>query len=314
MKLIDVVTAYIAVQRSLGFRFKSSDRLLRYFAREMGDIYIDDVPPEAVVLFLQGAGALTATWRLKYNVLSGLYRFAVSRGYSEVCPLPKNVPKLPPSQTPYVYSTVELNRLIEATPLLYNYRSRQQASMYRTLILLLYGSGLRIGEVLRLTMQDVNVFDGIITVRDTKFFKTRLVPIGPRLCAEVAAHIVRRRNLPMPAGENSRLFTSYTGNGWPYSQVITLFQRLRDAAQIKCPEGELHPPRLHDLRHTSAVHRVLAWYRDGKDVQRLLPQLATYLGHVDIKSTQRYLQMTPELLEEASQRFAQYAQSGDEHE
>ena len=314
MKLIDVVTAYITVQRSLGFRFKSSDRLLRYFAREMGDICIADVRPDAVVLFLQGAGALTATWRLKYNVLSGLYRFAVSRGYSATCPLPTNVPKLPPSQTPYVYSPAELCRLIEATPLLYNYRSRQQASMYRTLILLLYGSGMRIGEVLRLTMRDVDAFDGIITVRDTKFFKTRLVPIGPRLSAELSAHIVRRRNLPMPEGENSHLFTSYTGKGWPYSQVITLFQRLRDAAQINCPEGELHPPRLHDLRHTAAVHRVISWYRDGKDVQRLLPQLATYLGHVDIKSTQRYLQMTPELLEEASQRFAQYARCGDEHE
>lgn len=314
MKLIDVVTAYVAMQRSLGLRFKAADRLLRQFAREMGNVGIDDVRPDSVVAFLQGAGALTATWRLKYNVISGLYRFAISRGYSEACPLPVNVPKLPPPQTPYVYSTGEIRRLIDATPLLYNYRSRQQASMYRTLILLLYGSGLRIGEVLRLTILDVDLLDRVITVRDTKFFKTRLVPIGPRLSTELAAHIERRRNLPMPEGENSRLFTSYTGKGWPYSQVITLFQRLRHAAQIKCPEGELHPPRLHDLRHTAAAHRVLAWYRDGKDVQRLLPQLATYLGHVDIKSTQRYLRMTPELLEEASRRFAQYAQCGDDHE
>jgi integrase/recombinase XerD len=314
MKLIDVVTAYVAMQRSLGLRFTAADRLLHQFAREMGNVSIAGVRPDAVVLFLRGVGALTATWRLKYNVLSGLYRFAISRGYCETCPLPENVPKLPPSQTPYVYSREELRRLIEATPLLYNYRSRQQASMYRTLILLLYGSGLRIGEVLRLNMSDVDLIDRAIMVRDTKFFKTRLVPIGPRLSTELAAHIERRRHLPMPAGENSRLFTSYTGQGWPYSQVITLFQRLRRAAHIECPEGELHPPRLHDLRHTSAVHRVLAWYRDGKDVQRLLPQLATYLGHVDIKSTQRYLRMTPELLEEASRRFAQYAQCGDDHE
>lgn len=314
MELIKVVAAYVAMQRSLGMRFTSADRLLRQFAREMGNVGMADVRPEAVVTFLHGAGTLTATWRLKYHVLSGLYRFAISRGYCETCPLPINVPKLPPSQTPYVYSTGELRRLIDATPSLYNYRSRQQASMFRTLILLLYGSGLRIGEVLRLTMPDVDLIDRIVVVRDTKFFKTRLVPIGPRLSVELAAHVERRRHLPMPAGESSRLFTSYTGQGWPYSQVITLFQRLRRAAHIECPEGELHPPRLHDLRHTAAVHRVLAWYRDGKDVQRLLPQLATYLGHVDIKSTQRYLRMTPELLEEASRRFAQYAQCGDDHE
>ncbi|OTP77776.1 tyrosine-type recombinase/integrase [Caballeronia sordidicola] len=314
MKLIDVITAYVAMQRSLGMRFTAADRLLRQFAREMGDVGMADVGPEAVVTFLQGDGALTATWRLKYNVLSGLYRFAISRGFCATCALPENVPKLPPTQTPYVYSTEELRRLVEATPTLYNYRSRQQDSMFRTLILLLYGSGLRVGEVLRLTMPNVDLIDRVIIVRDTKFFKTRLVPIGPRLSAELAAHIERRRHLPMPLGENSRLFTSYTGHGWPYSQVITLFQRLRRAAHIECPEGELHPPRLHDLRHTAAVHRVLAWYRDGKDVQRLLPQLATYLGHVDIKSTQRYLRMTPELLEEASRRFAQYAQCGDDHE
>jgi integrase len=68
---------------------------------------------------------------------------------------------------------------------------------------------------------------------------------------------------------------------------------------------------LHDLRHTAAVHRVVAWYRSGQDVQRLLPQLATYLGHLDIRSTQGYLRMTPELLEAASQRFALYAMGGD---
>jgi len=314
MKLIEVVTVYVTMQRSLGMRFTAADRLLRQFAREMGNINLADVRPEAVVMFLQGNRALTATWRLKYNVLSGLYRFAISRGYCATCPLPENVPKLPPTQTPYVYSTEELRRLVEATPTLYNYRSRLQASMFRTLILLLYGSGLRVGEALRLTLADVDLLDRVIIVRDTKFFKTRLVPIGPRLSAELAAHIERRRHLPMPLGKNSRLLTSYTGQGWSYSQVITLFQRLRRTAHIECPEGELHPPRLHDLRHTAAVHRVLAWYRDGKDVQRLLPQLATYLGHVDIKSTQRYLRMTPELLEEASQRFAQYAQYGDDHE
>lgn len=314
MKLIDVVTAYVAMQRSLGLRFKTADRLLRQFAHEMGDVDIADVRTDTVVTFLQGAGALTATWRLKYNVLSGLYRFAISRGYVATCPLPASVPKLPPSQTPYVYSTEELRRLIDATPALESRRSRLQASMYRTLILLLYGSGMRIGEVLRLTIVDVNLLDRIIMVRDTKFFKTRQVPIGPRLAVELAAHTERRRHLPMPEGEDSRLFTSRTGRGWPYSQVITLFQRLRLAAQIACPEGELHPPRLHDLRHTAAVHRVVAWYREGKDVQRLLPQLATYLGHVDIKSTQRYLRMTPELLEEASRRFGQYAQCGDDHE
>ena len=93
-----------------------------------------------------------------------------------------------------------------------------------------------------------------------------------------------------------------------------MFQHVRRAAGIERPIGEPRPPRIHDLRHTAAVHRVVAWYHSGQEVQRLLPQLATFLGHIDIRSTQRYLQMTPELLEAASQRFAQYAMEGSHEE
>jgi site-specific recombinase XerD len=185
--------------------------------------------------------------------------------------------------------------------------------MYRTLLLLLYGTGMRIGEALRLTLQDVDLAERIITVRRTKFFKTRLVPIGPKLADELVAHIERRGLLPMPLGKASSLFASRGIRGWSYPRVIAKFQHVRRAAGINRPVSEPHPPRLHDLRHTAAVHRVVAWYRTGQDVQRLLPQLATYLGHLDIRSTQRYLRMTPELLQAASQRFAQYAM-GDDHE
>src|SRR3546814_20844511 len=115
----------------------------------MGSVSIDDVRPDAVVAFLQGAGPVTATWRLKYNVLSGLYRFAISRGYCEACPLPRSMPKLPPSQTPYLSSVDELRRLVAAPPSLSNYPSPHHTSMYRTLIFLLSCSGFRIGEVFR---------------------------------------------------------------------------------------------------------------------------------------------------------------------
>jgi integrase/recombinase XerD len=314
MKLIDVINDYVVLQQSLGMRFKAASRLLRQFSRNMGDIRIDEVKPEAVTTFLQGSGPLSATWVVKYSVLSGLYRFAIGRGYVNSSSLPANRPKLPPPQTPYVYSTDELRRLIDGTSILYAAHSRLQASMYRTLIMLLYGSGLRIGEALGLTVRDIDLVQRIVTVRKTKFFKTRLVPIGPILTQELAAHIARRQQLSMPAGGDSALFTTRTGRAWPYQHVITLFQRVRRAAHIDRPAGELRPPRLHDLRHTAAVHRVIAWYRTGKDVQRLLPQLATYLGHVDIRSTQTYLRMTPELLQEASQRFARYSQCGGCHE
>ena len=311
MRLVDVVDAYLMRQRSLGMRFESAGQLLRRFSRAMGDRRIQEVTPEAVLDFLNGKGVLTATWTLKHRVLTGLYRFAVSRGYVDDSPLPTTLPKLPPQLTPYVYSTDELRRLLDATAILRTGHTRQVPAIYRTLLLLLYGTGMRIGEALRLNLQDVDLVDRVITVRCAKFFKTRLVPIGPKLTDELTSHIQRRGLLPMPHGKASALFASRGVRGWSYPRVITMFQHVRRAAGIECPIGEPRPPRLHDLRHTAAVHRVVAWYRSGQDVQRLLPQLATYLGHLDIRSTQRYLQMTPELLQAASQRFAEYAMGAD---
>ena len=310
MTLKEVIDAYVLLQQSQGRRFESARTLLRHFSREMGDPPVKEVEVARVGAFLWGSGALSATWTLKYRVLSGFYRFAISRGHVDSSPLPTSQPKLPPQQSPYVYSTDELRRLLDAASALCVTNSRLTA-MYRTLIMLLYGAGLRVGEALSLTLRDVDLVDRIIIVRNTKFFKTRLVPIGPNLTRELAAHVQRRRQLPLPAGDDSPLFTTRTGRRWSYQHVIRLFQHVRRAAGIAHPTGESRPPRLHDLRHTAAVHRVVAWYRSGRDVQRLLPQLATYLGHVDLRSTQRYLRMTPELLQEASQRFATYSQWGE---
>src|SRR5207237_218841 len=174
---------------------------------------------------LQGAGLLSDPWVTKPSVLSGLYRFAIGRGYAISSPLPANRPKLPPQQPPYVYSTDELRRLLDATSILHVAHSRLQASTYRTLLLLLYGGGLRIGEALGLTLRDVDLVQRIVTVRHTKFFKTRLVPIGPKLTQELVTHIARRQQVPMPTGEDSALFTTRTGRAWPYQHVITLFKQ-----------------------------------------------------------------------------------------
>ncbi|MEO7652472.1 MAG: tyrosine-type recombinase/integrase, partial [Bryobacteraceae bacterium] len=200
-------------------RFESAGHLLRQFSRATGSSKIGELTPEEVADFLRGKGALSATWALKYKVLTGLYRFAISRGYVGCSPLPRTLPKLPPQQTPYVYSTEELRRLLEATTILRIGHSPQVPAMYRTLLLLLYGSGMRIGEALHLTLQDVDLTEQVITIRDTKFFKTRLVPIGPKLTRELADHIERRHQLPMRGGIASPLFTTRDGRAWSYPRV-----------------------------------------------------------------------------------------------
>lgn len=307
MTTSDLVQSYIAARRAQGSKLTSAQGVLYHFARETGNLPLAEVTPSAVAGFLRGHGALSATWRTKYSTLAGLYRFAIARGHASVSALPQDRPKLPPPLTPYVYSHDELQRLLDATNMLESPYSHLQATTYRTLLLLLYGAGLRVSEALNLTLADVHLGERVLVIRDTKFYKSRLVPIGHQLTGALRLYIEQRGTLPMPLGAQSVVLASRSGRRQAYQRVITLFQRVRARAGITVPLGESRPPRLHDLRHTAAVHRLVAWYQQGHDVQQLLPRLATYLGHVDIDSTRRYLQMTPELLQQASSRFAAYA-------
>ncbi len=180
--------------------------------------------------------------------------------------------------------------------------------------MLLYGAGLRIGEALALTHADVDLDAALLTIRESKFYKTRLVPIGPRLTAVLRSYAEDRYQREHSNEPGAPFFVTRTGTAVTRGQAERAFARLRDIAGIVREDGARYQPRLHDLRHAMAVHRLVAWYREGADVQRLLPHLATYLGHVDVAATQRYLTMTPELLREASQRFERYAQPGVHHE
>ena len=311
MKLAEIVSTYLTFQRARGMRYRTQAVTLHAFCRAMGDIDINAVEADAVRAFVAGQGPITTFWHHKYRVLEGFYRFAIARGFTHASLLPTTVPQCPPSLTPYIYSVEELRRLLTATDGLQTTRSPLQAGTFHTLLLLLYGTGMRIGEALALTLADVNLQDRLLTLRDTKFHKTRWVPIGPQLTAALAAYATQRRRLALPAGDNSAFLATRTGHHVSYVRVGQLFRRLRQRAGMDREPGARYQPRLHDLRHTAAVHRLIAWYRDGADVQRLLPHLSTYLGHVGMTSTQRYLTMTPELLAEASRRFEHYAHMGD---
>jgi site-specific recombinase XerD len=179
---------------------------------------------------------------------------------------------------------------------------------------LLYGAGLRISEALALTLADVDLSASLLTIHESKFYKTRLVPIGPRLTATLRAYADDRHRQGHAHNPASPFFMTRNGTAVTRGMAERAFVRLRTIAAIAREDGARYQPRLHDLRHAMAVHRLVACYREGGDVQRLLPQLATYLGHVDVAATQRYLTMTPELLREASRRFERYAQPEVGHE
>jgi len=313
MKLSQAVHDYIALKQSLGSRFHTGATILKAFCKALGEVAIVDVEPHRVSSYLAGSAPVTRHWHRKYEALSGFYRFALGRAYVLNSPLPATVPKRPQPFRPYIYSQEELRNIIKAAGEYETPRTALEKATLRTLLLLLYGAGLRIGEALALTHADVDLDTALLTIRESKFYKTRLVPLGPRLTAVLRTYADDRYQRAHSNNSAAAFFVTRTGTAVTRGQAERAFVRLRDIAGIVREDNARYQPRLHDLRHSMAVHRLVAWYREGADVQRLLPQLATYLGHVDVSATQRYLTMTPDLLREASQRFERYAQPEEVH-
>lgn len=314
MTLNEAIDSYVALKRSLGAVFSAETRILRSFARALGDIPLDTIDAQATHAFCRGSGPPTRWWERKHQALRGFFTFLVTRGHLTASPLPEPGPRIPRSFEPYVYSRDELQGLLEATEILESSRSPLQHATFRTLLLVLYGAGLRPSEGLRLRCCDVDLDERVLTIWDTKFFKSRLVPIGTVLSAALGKYHKARQRLPMPAGVRSAFFALHTGSAITLNRLEMVFVRLREHAGVQSPPGARWQPRLHDMRHAFAVHRLIAWYREGADVQACLPLLATYLGHVNVSGTQAYLTMTPALLAEASKRFEDYAAVGEEEQ
>ena len=192
-----------------------------------------------------------------------------------------------------------------------NQRCQVHAGTFRTLLVLLYGTGLRISEALSLTLEDVDLSKCLLIIRDTKFYKTRWVPIGPQLSTVLVAYAAARHRIRRPSRNGSAFISTRRGTALARGAAERIFRLICERAEIRRTDGGRFQPRLHDIRHTFALNRLLSWYREGADVQCLLPHLSTYLGHVSVAGTQRYLTMTSELLHEANLRFQRYALKGD---
>jgi integrase/recombinase XerD len=305
MNLEPAVEQYIGLKQSLGFRFRTQSYILRAFSRTMGKMRVSQVTPASVQAYLEGHGPVTESWIHKWSILRGFYAYAIARGIARRCPLPLRPPKVDQTFTPYIYSQQDLRNLLKAiTP----ERTRSlSAQTMRTLLLLLYGAGLRLSEALNLEDDHVDLNERVLQVQRSKFFKSRLVPIGPKLVAVLAAYAETR---PPVRGVHRCFLRTKTGCRLECSTVGKVFRAVRQAAGVTRTDGSRYQPRLHDLRHSRATHCLLSWYREGADVQALLPQLSAYLGHAEVVDTQRYLTITPELREQASERFARYAWGG----
>jgi len=215
-------------------------------------------------------------------------------------------PKAAPVLSPRLVSEAEMGRVLAvARQLPPSADNPLRAETLYIGLILLFCCGLRRGELLRLTLADLQAEQTVIHVRLTKFHKSRLVPLSPSVTVELRRYLKTRSQKKLPMAGEAFLMWSRQRSPEVYAGVTLglLWHQLCASAKVLDAQG--HPPRVHDLRHSAAVLMLQRWYTQGMDVQAKLPHLATYLGHVNAVSTHHYLKLTPELRQAASQRFHQ---------
>jgi integrase len=289
---------YFAVRRALGFKLARSEKLVAQFITFLADRGETRITIEAALDWatLPQAGV---TW--SYARLSVVRRFAVHMRSidpaTEVPPTHMLVQKKGRA-TPFLYSPADLSALIDAAgTLLPPHRS----TTLQTLILLLTVTGMRIGEAIRLDIDDFDVAEGVLTVRNTKFGKTREVPLHPTTVTALSNYL-SRDDQPLRSSATRALFLSTVGTRLDYNCIQKCFRRLVDQAGLQ-PRSATCRARLHDFRHGFAINTILDGYRDGNEPGNRIALLATYLGHVDPASTYWYLSAAPELLALAGSRL-----------
>ncbi len=299
---------YLAVRRALGVKLRLPGRLLQrfiVFAEREGATFI--TTELALRWATQPADAQPAQWA---NRLAMVRRFAQHCAAMEPrteVPPPDLLPHRFRRQAPYLYTDEELRRLIQAAKQLPGLTGLRPQT-YATLFGLYAVTGMRTNEALHLDRDDVDLTQGVLTVRDTKFGKSRYVPIHISTAGALRAYATSRDRL-CPNPQSPSFFLSERGIRVTEWSLRWTFVKLSHQIGLRGP-ADSRGPRLHDFRHRFAVNTLLRWYRSGIDVERHLPELATYLGHAHVTDTYWYLTAVPALLHLAARRVEQAGRGG----
>lgn len=298
--LHQAIQDYLSLRRSLGFKLRCTGAMLLKFAdfaEARGAEYVTISLALEWATMLDNQQPATRAERMKAVRVFAQYQQALD-ARTEVPPFGL-LPYRPPRKRPYLYTLEEIRRLLEATTKLQSTKGLRSHTYY-CLLGLLAVSGLRISEALALLDKDVDLQKGILTISLTKFKKSRLIPLHPTTVKILCRYKQVRDSLISPRCES--FFVSDFGRSPEVSSVRLTFYQLSRWAGLR-QEKNNRGPRLHDFRHRFAVQTMIEWYRSGKDVERLLPVLSTYLGHAHVSDTYWYLTHCPELMGWAVKRL-----------
>lgn len=308
MILQELIKQYIIYRRALGVKFRGNGFYLKAFCKMAGsDISVESIDRIIVDRFLYDDSRKISTgWFRRYNALKGLFQYAKARGYVREIPLQEELPKHISEFTPYIYSKQEIRLLLGTALSCKRPKSFTSGTTIRMMLLITYSLGLRKMEAVSIHLRDIDLDESVIVIASGKFYKRRLVPFNSQIKKEIEDYLLWRKKQGLSQEPDSFLFLNNRDKPVSGNVFYKSFERIRAESGIRRDDGAYCQPRLHDLRHTFAVNRLLLWYKENKDVQTLLPALSTYMGHVQLSHTSVYLTMTDDLLQEANNRFENY--------
>jgi integrase/recombinase XerD len=291
LTLLEAIRIYVERKRTNGHLYVAHERRLLYFSRHVGDVPLQQISVRQVLAFLDSPKISPMAWKKKHEFLRGFFDFWLARGAIKVSPMPPKRNATARASIPYIYTQAEIQRLLKSAR---NYQTRGRSIdslTISTFLIFLYGTGCFPSEAMRLSVKDVDLKRGTIFIRHHSLNQLRELPIGCDLKTVLSKYLIVRRRV---AFSNGHFFLNKWGEALGKPTINKTFQRIRMSSGIVRRDGAFYQPRMQDLRHTFAVHRISSWIKHGADLKRMLPALAVYMGQSGLGSTERYLSLTAE--------------------
>jgi len=301
MTLRETLADYLRVRRRLGFEMPQDGRLLERFVEFLEQAGAERITTELALRWARmPVHAHPHRWRQRLSVVRGFARYLATIDPSSEVPSKDLLPGTRQRLAPHIYTEQEIAALMAAAGRL---RPPLRAARHQTLIGLLAVTGMRPGEALALDRQDINLRDGVVHVRAGKQKKQREVPLHPSTIRALREY-ARLRDARFPEPSTPAFFIGARGRRVPRQELNRTFTQLVREVGLE-GRGARARPRPHDLRHALAVHTLVDWHEAGEDIDRRMPLLSAFLGHVDPASSYWYLEAVPELLQLISRRLEQ---------
>lgn len=292
MKLSEGIEQYIVRKRMTGLKYQTEETTFRAFLNCVGDVRLDEVTTQDVLMFLNGQPSVTFSWRRKHSLLMRFFEFWSFRDVIPALLMPTPRPAVRRTFVPFIYSREHIRSLLRATSRIKpRCRCSISAQTLRAAILLLYGTGATVGESLDLKLGDLDLKKGRLTINNNRYKRSRQIPLCKDLQDEMKRYVAWRSRIQ---AQCDRLFIKNDGHAPVYVSLNGNLRKVCKIALLRRHDGSEDQPSMQDFRPTFAVHRITSWIRNGADLNRLLPALAVYMGHAGLSSTQKYLCMTPE--------------------